>query len=114
MHTDVVDSVGELADRKTVLRRGGAAAFAGTLALMGIKASTASAYGSEHGCNLCNPPGSCGAACYWCWYGSCHMNAGGSSWHRTQCCEGYSQHGDCTGGCGGSQHCSRYGGNIGC
>ena len=112
-----VEAVGHYSDRKTLIKRASATALAATMYLVGSRATPAEAGCFQHGCNLCDPcTSSCPSiSCAWCWWGTCHQNPGGSSWHRTLCCEGYRAGGSCyTANCGTGWACSYYGGTGGC
>jgi hypothetical protein len=99
-------SVGEFTDRKTILRRSGAAAFGAALVFLGIRSTPAYAVA---GCHLCDAPGGCGTLyCAWCWWGDCVSHT------RHLCCEGYSRGSSCGGGCGDHQKCSYVGGTKSC
>jgi hypothetical protein len=114
----LTEALGGLTDRKTVLRRAGAAGMGVLLGAMGLGARTAEAVQFQHGCSLCdataNPAGCTQLACTWCWYGTCHQNPSGSSNHRTQCCEGYRAGSSCGGGCADRWACSFFGSHIAC
>ncbi len=124
-------TLGEISDRKTVLKRVGALGFGSALFLLGVRPQKAHAQSESdldllvtevtelggrcftHGCNLCSgcasecPPG---LDCYWCWWGNCHVNPGGGRAHQTLCCEGYAtRESNCpTGACPST--CSYYAG----
>jgi hypothetical protein len=93
----VATMLGELTDRKGLLKKAGAAGLGSALFMLGSRAPAAEAQVCfQHGCHLCdscrnpcNPPDWLLTGCSWCWTGACHMNPGGSSWHVTWCCEGY-------------------------
>lgn len=102
--------------RGRFLAKAGAATLAAVSLRVGAEADTAHAWGGEHGCNLCNDPyAHCNVqtVCWWCWWGNCHINPGGTVRHRTQCCEGYKAGQGCAGGC--PAPCSGYGAEqMGC
>ena len=99
-------AVGEYTNRKTLLRRAGAAAFGSALVALGIGASPAYAVA---GCSLCASPGGCGTLyCAWCWWGTC------ASGTRRLCCEGYRAGSNCAGGCSSHWACSYVGATKSC
>lgn len=112
----LAESLGALTDRKGLLRKAGAAGLASALFVMGRRPAPAEAIRFQHGCGLCDTSlASCPTlACTWCWYGDCHTNPGGSSRHRTHCCEGYRSGSHCAGDCFDHWACSFFGGNIPC
>ena len=77
---DLLESLGRKLNRRSLLKRAGAAAVGAALALMGLPAE-ASAY-PIHCCNLCFAPSTqcTGCTCIWCW----HCTEAGQVW---QCCE---------------------------
>ena len=91
-------SVGEQTERRTLLKKAGAASLALVAGLLG-RSDTAEATYPYHGCHLCHTPSSQGGPscpslrCSWCWWGECH----GSPSHRNLCCEGYCY--PCSGSC---------------
>src|SRR5687768_5052658 len=87
----LVSALGQVSDRKTLLRKVGAAGFGSLLFVMGMETEQADAQCFQHGCNLCNPctPPCPALTCSWCWWGSCHRNPDGSNRHQTLCCEGF-------------------------
>jgi hypothetical protein len=117
----IAELVGELTDRKTLLARAGAAGLGSMLFVFGARPKAAEAACFEHGCFLCDdctapcPPQYLLDGCAWCWLGNCHTNPGGSSNHRTWCCEGYNaQAHSCVGDCGTGWLCSFFGDNVPC
>lgn len=115
--TTLLRAAADYSNRRAFLRRSSQTAALASAAVLGIHVSEASAY-FTHGCGLCQEPtgGDCaGRRCSWCWWGSCHQNPGGSSWHRTHCCEAYYHASDnCNSpGCVGVD-CSFFGTNIAC
>lgn len=104
---EIAETVGEIADRRRILRRVTGAAL-GLTGLAGLFPSGAMA--SNQGCNLCNSPGGCNTdlACAWCWQGNCYGSPG--QWHY--CCEGYLQTTRCDGSC--PSYCSYFSGTYSC
>jgi hypothetical protein len=95
---DFTGSLGQAVERRGFLKRAGVA----TLGIMGLGAlapESAMALYTTHGCDLCNPPGSCGPnlQCAWCWRSRC------SSGHWYYCCEGRQAGGNCN-----SEACPAY------
>src|SRR5919202_5407363 len=86
----LAETVGEVVERRSFLKRTGAATL-GLFGLASFAPATAKATYPTHGCNLCNPPGNCGPRleCSWCWQGNCY----GGHWYY--CCEGRQAGGNC-------------------
>jgi hypothetical protein len=106
----LAETVGEIADRKTLLKRMSAASL-GLLGAAGIFPAKAMALCTTHGCDLCSCPTSCGPLlnCAWCWIGRCHNHNGTNLKHK--CCEGYAGS-RCDGAC--PAYCSYYFGSFAC
>jgi hypothetical protein len=86
----LAETVGEVVERRSFLKRTGAATL-GLLGLSSFAPAAAKASYDTHGCTLCNPPGNCGPRleCSWCWQGACYAG------HWYYCCEGRQAGGNC-------------------
>jgi hypothetical protein len=96
----LAEAVGEAADRRTLLRKVGAASLGAVAATLGV-ASTAEAV-QWRCCNLCGPrnPNNCSGVTYCCWIWFCCCISGCEGRKRLHCAECYhSAAGGCDRGC---------------
>jgi hypothetical protein len=114
----LAEKLGDVTGRRRALTKIAATGIGSALYLIGIRSVTAEATCFQHGCALCDsctqpcPPTYLLEGCAWCWLGNCHRNPGGSSWHRTWCCEGHKAPSHCDGVCDSSWVCSFFDGNV--
>lgn len=95
----LVATLGREIHRRALLGKIGAVAAGGALAMLGVRAASATNY---YCCTLCNAPGTCsGCTCSWCW-GCCDQ-----TFHvQYACCECFGPGGACSGDTCFNVYCS--------